>query len=255
MKATKLQSSVLQLVFGILFIFGSVSLRADTPAEKPKKVLFIGNSITAPLPRLVKELAASSNPPAILTADNLTLSGAKLDVLWESADVQERILTGAYDIVVLQPTLGTFYGGMTADTEGDFHDYARRFANIIRQSGAKLLLFMQWQFDDAEAMSTEEISRLCNAVAAERGAQVAPVGFAFQQAQNRQKDIRLLIDSVHSNDTGSYLAACVLYATLFHSSPVGLSPLSTGLSIEEAGFLQDVAWKTVLDYLQPVKAQ
>ena len=53
----------------------------------------------------------------------------------------------------------------------------------------------------------------------------------------------------HGNNYGNYLAACVLYATIFDRSPVGLSDRMLGMiSDEDAAFLQKVAWDTVTEY-------
>jgi hypothetical protein len=47
-------------------------------------------------------------------------------------------------------------------------------------------------------------------------------------------------DGSHPSEAGTYLAACVLYARLFHRSPVGLSD-TEGLSPSLAATLQTVA--------------
>ena len=59
-------------------------------------------------------------------------------------------------------------------------------------------------------------------------------------------------DKSHPNPTGTYLAACVFYATLFDKSPVGLpaqiksgGKLLVELSTDEAKRLQEIAWETV----------
>jgi len=70
-------------------------------------------------------------------------------------------------------------------------------------------------------------------------------------------------DKSHPNSAGSYLAACVFYATIFGKSPEGLAARITGtiiehtgkitdaqgelinLSKQDAAFLQKIAWETV----------
>jgi len=51
-------------------------------------------------------------------------------------------------------------------------------------------------------------------------------------------------DGVHPNEQGTYLAACVFYAALTHTSPLGLG--SGGLSVapQERALLQQAAWDT-----------
>jgi hypothetical protein len=90
-------------------------------------------------------------------------------------------------------------------------------------------------------------------LAKELGAQVAPVGMAWKQAL--AADPRLALhepDKSHPNPTGSYLAACVFYATLLDKSPVGLpGELKKGTRVlvqvapHQATALQEIAWQTV----------
>ena len=47
-------------------------------------------------------------------------------------------------------------------------------------------------------------------------------------------------DGSHPSEIGSYLTACIVYATVFRESPVGLPP-SSGLSSEMARRLQELA--------------
>src|SRR2546425_1054818 len=82
-------------------------------------------------------------------------------------------------------------------------------------------------------------------IAAELDVLLAPVGVAWQNAFAADPSLVLHIsDMSHPNPLGSYLAACVFFATFYGRSPVGL-PNNYGLSDEEALFLQLIAWQTV----------
>ena len=60
-------------------------------------------------------------------------------------------------------------------------------------------------------------------IAHELGAKVAPVGIAWKKALAADPSFVLhRPDKSHPNPTGTYLAACVFYATLLDKSPVGL---------------------------------
>jgi hypothetical protein len=75
----------------------------------------------------------------------------------------------------------------------------------------------------------------------ELGATVAPVGLAWQEAVQTKPDVALWdADGSHPALPGSYLAACVLYTTLFGKSPEGLD-YHASLPAEVAQFLQTVA--------------
>jgi hypothetical protein len=90
-------------------------------------------------------------------------------------------------------------------------------------------------------------------LADELGAIVAPVGLAWQKALQAQPPPVLHdTDKSHPTPQGSYLAACVFFATLLDKSPVGLpAELKKGKSVllrlapDEAKRLQTIAWQTV----------
>ncbi len=220
----------------------------------PRRVLLIGNSLSEGLNTHLKGLAASASPPMDITVDTSITEATSLGSMWSLPDKHERILRGSYDRVVLQGGLsetGTA-GRIKSDTELTFPETARKFDREIRQSGARTLLLMHWQFEEPGAMSIERIARIHGDVAAELGAEVAPVGLAFQRARKQQPDLQLLIDGVHASFIGEYLATCVLYAALFKKSPVGLPYLGIeAMTSELAAFLQRVAWETWQDYRQP----
>jgi hypothetical protein len=254
------------VVFALLLITALLLTQCTTAqttsteaVNTPRSVLFVGNSVVGqPIGQdtLLRLLAGSANPPTEIKAELAIAEGKVLEALWsDPSDRHAKILSGKYDLVVLQATLsktGTVYGGLTADTEAKFHQYAAKFDEENRKGGAQTVLFMHWQFNEAGAMSIQEISRIYREVAAERHIRVVPAGLAWQRAQKAQPGLVLLSDSVHANAEGSYLSACVLYATLSGRTPVGLSEVSmTGISKERAGFLQRIAWETVLDWKQP----
>ena len=54
-------------------------------------------------------------------------------------------------------------------------------------------------------------------------------------------------DKRHPSLAGTYLAACVVFASLTGKSPVGNSYVA-GIDPPTAKFLQEVAWATVQEY-------
>jgi len=62
-------------------------------------------------------------------------------------------------------------------------------------------------------------------------------------------------DHEHPSIYGTYLATCVIYATIYGRNPSGVTYLPVTathprvtLTLEEAEFLQAIAWHTVQDY-------
>ena len=52
----------------------------------------------------------------------------------------------------------------------------------------------------------------------------------------------------HPNIYGTYLATCVIYATIYLRDPIGLAYVPSGITPDEAVFLRKIAWQTVQDY-------
>ena len=82
---------------------------------------------------------------------------------------------------------------------------------------------------------------------------MAPVGPAFEKARKTHPEINLYYqDGVHPSISGTYLAACVFFATLYNQSPVGGAlPIDTDMSPGDAKALQQVAWETVTEFQKP----
>lgn len=87
-------------------------------------------------------------------------------------------------------------------------------------------------------------------MAQQNNAIVAPVGEAWREAMLRNTSIELYnADQSHPALTGSYLAACVFYATMYRQTPLGLNYYA-GLDSLTATFLQQVADDVVFDSLE-----
>ena len=133
-------------------------------------------------------------------------------------------------------------------------DYARA---MYQMSGAKKIGLEQW-CGQHKAGLVGGIDGAYFDLAKELNATVAPVGVAWKKAL--AADPKLVLhqpDKSHPNPTGSYLAACVFYATLFDKSPMGLpGELKKGnrvlvrIAPDEAATLQKIAWQTVQETKQ-----
>jgi hypothetical protein len=82
-------------------------------------------------------------------------------------------------------------------------------------------------------------------MAREFDVEVAPVALAWQRSIKKRPDIDLYVaDREHPGIYGTYLTTCVVYATLYGKSPVGLGYTAPGISSDKAAFLQQIAWET-----------
>ena len=190
-------------------------------ATVPERVLFIGNSHThryGGMDWLVGNLVASEDSPRTYEAERLTASGVTLEYHYQNG-APERIREGDWDVVVLQEYLPA----SPTRTAEPFLDYARRFDEIVRESGARTVFYMTWPQGRYDWADLDDFVAAHRQVEAELGARIAPVGVAMARAQAERPDLALIgADEVHATWVGAYLAAAVIYATLFDRSPQGL---------------------------------
>ena len=96
-----------------------------------------------------------------------------------------------------------------------------------------------------EAAVYDDVNRSYLTMAQDNQALVAPVGEAWWTVREEQPDIALYADNTHPNPTGTYLAACVFYATLFESPCTGAA-VPRQVNQQVAEFLQKTADDVVL---------
>ncbi len=271
----------LLLVACLLLVPGCAITRAGEP---PLKVLFVGNSYTYvnDLPSLIEGLADAAGGRKIQT-DQYVVGGYTLEQQAKDKKALAKIRERKWDIVVLQenslqPILN----------RESMYKYARVLDAEIKQQGAKTVFYLTWARENIPQMQegaespdyAKPIYQMTGAagrisfdewcqqrksglagglngayfdIAKELHAQVAPVGMAWKEtfAQN-PKLVLHQGDKSHPAFKGSYLAACVFYATLLGKSPLGLpGELTKGGKVlgriepGEAKTLQEIAWQTV----------
>src|SRR5207245_2572235 len=160
------------------------------------------------MPRVTSALGARENRP--LLVDQVTISGADLEDLWFRTNALKRIWQDHWDYVVFQER-----GGGEAHNRGElFHQYVRMFADQIRKSGATPLLFMTWY----EPRAAEQEALYRNA-ARRANVRLLPVAMAWHDLLSRREFDRLDWDGTHPNVAGSYLIACLTYATVYDKPP------------------------------------
>jgi hypothetical protein len=227
----------------LLLLIGPVIARWPRGSERadPIRVLFIGNSFTYyyELPRLVAALAEAGRQRP-LYFEQETPGGYTLEQHWKAGRALARIQSARWDYVVLQdqsqaPLLN----------RRSMNEYARKFDAQIKQRGATTILYMTWAARNRPA-DQRPISTAYEQLSSALPARLAPVGNAWQAALAADRNLVLHDpDQKHPNATGSYLAACVFYATLYGQSPEGLPGGLAGLTDRAARPLQTIAWTSV----------
>jgi hypothetical protein len=202
----------------------------------------------------VAGLAGSRQPPILVEGRIIQEGGAPLSRLWQRPGTLNTIREGESTVVVLQEIAlkGSEYNGQY-DKE-TFFEHVRLFNETVQDSGGETILFMYWA---NPSMDIEEIAADHFEIAEELGLKVAPVGLAWDRSLARRPELLLHhTDNVHANVHGNYLAAAVLYATIFEESPEELPYVPDDIygdvviSAEDLAYLQGIAWATVREYLE-----
>lgn len=183
--------------------------------------------------------------------------------------MNDQAPAGGFDYAVLQEQsrLGTAYADDETGEIGSpeaFFDAGARVIEMFEAAGAEPILYMTWA-KEAWPDQTEALATAYETLGARRDATVAPAGRAWARVRAERPDLALFHpDGSHPSSTGTYLVACVLYATMTGRSPVGAAATLMGLPMatpgvvtseveevlvdldpETAAYLQRVAWSVV----------
>ncbi len=215
----------MKLFFTILFLFLNTILLA-----KPLNVLFLGNSYTAynNLPSLVQQVAWSMGDS--INIDSYTPGGFTFNGLSNDATVLSKIQLGTWDFVVLQgqsqePSFSPAQVGTNT------YPYAKKLDSLVKVYNpcVSVLFYMTWGRKYGDASNCANYPPICTylgmqgrlresymAMAKDNKSAVAPVGAVWQKVRQLDSTIELYNpDLSHPSVTGSYLAACTFYASIF----------------------------------------
>ena len=106
---------------------------------------------------------------------------------------------------------------------------------------------MTWAYKDKSEM-TDQLSKEYTLAGNKNGILVLPVGLAYKNSMEAYPQIDLYHpDKRHPSKAGTYLSACVMFASVFQISPVG-NPYIFDLDKDVALNLQRIAWLTYKEY-------
>lgn len=241
-----------------LWLFVLLFAAAKAATAGSVSVLFVGNSLTQvnDLPAVFKSFAAASGLHVDVDVYSVTPGGAFLSDHWKRGQALAVLRAQHPNFLILQ---GQSVEPLLAPQ--NFTNYARLFKTEADQLQAKTLLFSTWARPDGDAYykdptsggSAIEMQARLNSsystLAQAIGATLAPIGLAWQRAHEVAPQIQLLDGTQHPSPAGTYLAAAVLFRTLFNSSTVGSAYYSI-LPPTTAHTLQRVADSVPLDTAQ-----
>jgi hypothetical protein len=238
----------------ILLLFLGLAMVARA-AGRECRVLWIGNSYTAPVWQLVGETVTRSGG-RLLTAEALTPGG----YMWArhfgdgTTEAVKKIRTGHFNYVVLQDQSQAAFR-----LQNEMQTYGAKFVHEIRAAGAEPIFYCTWAGDPKSDAGRQRgpqapITAAYWALAKEHKALFAAVGPAWEKALAAKPSLKLHADDgSHPNTAGRYLTMCVFYALLSGKSPVGL-PAQPGIPAGEKKLLQQAAWEAHTEWSQQMRA-
>lgn len=233
-------------------LFSAISFCQDSVS-----VLFIGNSYTSvnDLPLTLSNLTTSKGDKIFYNSH--TPGGATFQIQSSNAQVYQKIKSNPWDFVVLQ--------GQSQEPSFPFEQvnsntipYAIQLADSVyaNNSCSQALFYMTWgrqngdqqwdsinTFDKMNNRLYDAYMRIADSV---RGS-ISPVAVAWKYIRDNHPTINLYqSDGSHPSVEGTYLAACVFYASIFRKSPVGAS-FTYNLPQQTVTILQNTAESIVLN--------
>jgi len=228
-------------------------------AQDTLRALFIGNSYMGVnnLPSMVSNLSASLGDNLIF--DSNSPGGQTFQNHVANPINYQKMAAQSWDYIILQ--------GQSQEPSFPFEQvnsqtlpYAVQLADSAKaiQPCSQVNYFMTWgrqngdpQWDSINTFDKMN-GRLRDAylrIADSANAAVSPIGVAWKYVRDNYPVINLYQQDVsHQSLTGSYLAACVFYTSMFHKSSVG-STYNPGIDHADALLIQQIASSIVLDSL------
>lgn len=260
-KATKLSLALI-----IFATFSNASLDIKTPkSEKISSLMLVGNSFfyyNNSLHNHLGDLIKNDPNVTSMKRRSITINGS--DLPWhdiESYLSNEHI--GSFRIDTKNnnkyvPSSNTkidaviFMGcslcPIHPDTKDTFQVYVQKYSEIIRDKNAEPMLFMSWPYKNKPEMINSLRNVFIN-TANKNSLLLIPAGEAFYRFNLSYPEIDLYTkDLRHPSKEGTYLAAAVVFASLYGKATAG-NPGIMNLDPEVAHKIQMSVDKTVSEFM------
>lgn len=159
-----------------------------------------------------------------------------------------NITYGDYDFIILQNQAHPFPGEQVILEQG------KEINQWIKETESKPVIFINWR-EKKNFKEQDIVTKVHRQLAKEINALVAPIGEIWKYMCENYPNIPIYHeDEEHASPIGSYLIACVFYATLFDKNPIGLphlvqhkSNVIVNVPENQAKVIQEVVWKFHLE--------
>ena len=241
----------MKTVISVAFIIGNLL----TSIAQTDSILFLGNSYTytADVPGTFKSLAISGGKSVYI--DSYAPGGKQLSQHYVDPTSQAKIASHQWDYVVLQeqsqmPLISQ--STTSNNASAIIRDFIKPNNNCTEP-----IIYMTWAREEGNSWlvstgySHNQMADIYEGFYEDlwknMPGRISAVGAAFHEATKQGIDI-YSNDGSHQNSDGSYLAACVFYATIYKESPIGLS-YSSASSETIKNKLQQIANDVVINHL------
>ena len=247
-----------------ILLFSNTLLSLDVNVKSlnnktPERVLYIGNSYlyyNDSLHNHVRRMLEENYSKEVDTNNYkmVTISGSRLihHNIDHSLNYSNLGAEKSFELVILQGGSGETN---TPQERKVFANKANEMIEKIHKAGAEAALYMIHAYvephENTNPKMIEDIKKMYVDVGNKNNILVMPVGIAFENAYHVNPNIKLHkeYDGSHPNLLGTYLAACVVYASITQESPMKISyNYFNKIGDKDKNFLQRIAHETVEDF-------
>lgn len=248
-----------RILVSFLVLSNTLIISAQT-----RKVLFIGNSYTAVnnLPLMIANIATSMGDT--LQYDSNTPGGYTFNLHSTNVTTLNKIAAQDWDYVVLQAQ-SQEPSFPPAQVESNTYPYADTLVRKVLENDSctRVLFYMTWGRKNGDAANCASYPVICTyegmqarlrssylEMAQLNEQEVAPVGAVWKKIRESDSTLELYqADESHPEVTGTYVAACTFYCSLFHKPLNSSVFVPAGVTTTQASLIQQTANEIVFDSL------
>lgn len=247
----------MKLILIFILVYSNSILATDVVVNElknktPERVLYIGNSYlyyNDSLHNHVRRMLEEIYPNKIDTSNykSVTISGSRSwhHNIGHPLNHENIGANKPFQLVIFQGGSGETNTKLERKI---FSNEVEKVVNKIHQSGAEAALYMIHAYVDphekANPQMIEDIKKMYIDAGKKNNALVIPVGIAFENAYKMKPNIKLhkSFDGSHPSMLGTYLASCVVFASITQKSPKGIEyNYFNKVSDADKIFLQNIA--------------
>lgn len=210
------------------------------PEVEVYDLFFVGNSFTYyhEIPTIVTNMIKADGTYVNFT--QLTVGGAYLSD--HTIGFNKHIKEVKYTHVILQDQ-----SRGPIDKYDNFRNTVLEYNNLIKENGAKLVLYQTWGYNTEYKYSmAESLKEAYQSLADETNSMISRVGDAFVKYEKDYTDLPILYDDMsHQSKYGAYLSACVHYATITGRKASDNTYVNEKIESEFIKIIQEIADKVV----------